>query len=320
VPDSRTARPSLAAFDPAIHPELRALHELKPAWNWVCLLYPVLWVASIGVMERYPTPLVRTGGVVVIGISIQALAILMHEALHGNLFRHRVLDRWAAFAFGVPALFSGTAYRVAHLNHHRNTRTRQDQDEISNLVATPAQYQWLFYAWFALGTLLYFVIVPWKALQIAGGGRLRRRIVGEYAAMCLVYAAAMAIAMAAGRGDAVLWYWLLPATVAVVLSNVRGIAEHLGTGFGDAMTRTRTTRSNALVSFLMCNLNYHLEHHLFPGVPWYNLRKLHRLLLPLYAGAGVHVEPSYLRVAAHALRHGPFGEFQGRLLASKGLE
>ncbi len=33
--------------------------------------------------------------------------------------------------------------------------------------------------------------------------------------------------------------------------------------------------TNRLTEFFMCNENYHLEHHLFPRVPWYNLKQLH---------------------------------------------
>ncbi len=43
----------------------------------------------------------------------------------------------------------------------------------------------------------------------------------------------------------------------------------------------------------MCNINYHLEHHLFPGMPWYNLPKVHRLLQDEYRQAGSSVYPSY---------------------------
>jgi len=28
----------------------------------------------------------------------------------------------------------------------------------------------------------------------------------------------------------------------------------------------------------MCNENYHLEHHLYPGVPWYRLSEVHAAL------------------------------------------
>jgi len=33
--------------------------------------------------------------------------------------------------------------------------------------------------------------------------------------------------------------------------------------------------------------NYHAEHHYFPSVPFYNLRKLHLRLRPLYAELGI---------------------------------
>ena len=33
--------------------------------------------------------------------------------------------------------------------------------------------------------------------------------------------------------------------------------------------------------------NYHLEHHYFPRVPFYNLRRLHFMLQPFYAEFGV---------------------------------
>jgi fatty acid desaturase len=42
-----------------------------------------------------------------------------------------------------------------------------------------------------------------------------------------------------------------------------------------------------LWDFLFVYSNYHAEHHYFPRVPFYNLRKLHLQLRPLYAELGV---------------------------------
>jgi fatty acid desaturase len=39
--------------------------------------------------------------------------------------------------------------------------------------------------------------------------------------------------------------------------------------------------------FLFLNSNYHLEHHYFPRVPFYNLPRLHMRLRPLYARLGL---------------------------------
>lgn len=40
----------------------------------------------------------------------------------------------------------------------------------------------------------------------------------------------------------------------------------------------RTVKLNPFFSFLNWNMEYHLEHHMFPMVPAYNLKKLHDVL------------------------------------------
>jgi fatty acid desaturase len=42
-------------------------------------------------------------------------------------------------------------------------------------------------------------------------------------------------------------------------------------------------RGNWFWDFVFINSNYHLEHHYFPGVPFYHLPALQRHLLPFYA-------------------------------------
>jgi len=77
---------------------------------------------------RFPFWPVRLGGYAVMGMALHALGILMHEVVHGNFFRHHVLDRWSAFLLGVPVLVSGAAYKVTHLLHHRYNRGSQDPE------------------------------------------------------------------------------------------------------------------------------------------------------------------------------------------------
>jgi hypothetical protein len=48
----------------------------------------------------------------------------------------------------------------------------------------------------------------------------------------------------------------------------------------------------------------------FPGVPWYNLRQVHKELQPVYAAARPFVERSYTRYALKALFRGPFHEIR----------
>jgi len=65
--------------------------------------------------------------------------------------------------------------------------------------------------------------------------------------------------------------WLLVAT---------GITQHAGLEEDtfDHRENTRTVLMNPIVRFLYSNMNYHLEHHMFPAVPYYRLPELHRLI------------------------------------------
>ena len=57
-------------------------------------------------------------------------------------------------------------------------------------------------------------------------------------------------------------------------------AQHYGLekNSDDILKTTRTVYLNKLLSFLNWNMNYHIEHHLYPSVPFYNLSKLNRLI------------------------------------------
>ena len=48
--------------------------------------------------------------------------------------------------------------------------------------------------------------------------------------------------------------------------------------YNDPYKGARTIKTNSIVDFFLCNENYHIEHHLYPNIPWYNLKKLHEII------------------------------------------
>ena len=304
----------LRSLGPEARAEVRRLHRLRPAWNLVLPLYAALWAAGATLAVAATSWPARLVGYAAAGVAVHALATLMHEGIHGTLFRRRGLDRWVGFLLGAPALFSTTAYKVAHLAHHRHTRTRLDPDDFLNVSPRPAVRSAVFYAWLGVGMLAYLFHVPAGAWRL-GRPADRRAIALEYGLMLSLYAAAVGLAAGLGRLDVVMHGWLIPLVVAIAFGNARSWAEHALTVPGDPLTHTRTVTSNRVVSLLMCNLNYHLEHHLCPGVPWYNLPKLHALLVPEYRAAGAFVHRSYLRFLWEAARVGVHGRSSTDLTA-----
>ncbi|MCF2870372.1 fatty acid desaturase family protein [Octadecabacter sp. G9-8] len=59
-----------------------------------------------------------------------------------------------------------------------------------------------------------------------------------------------------------------------------GVLQHLGLAenVSDHRLNTRSVMMNRLNRFIYLNMNYHLEHHMFTMVPYYNLPKLHALI------------------------------------------
>ena len=62
--------------------------------------------------------------------------------------------------------------------------------------------------------------------------------------------------------------------------NMTGLIQHggLDDNVTDHRLNTRTVYMNPVSRFIYLNMNYHVEHHMYPAVPYYNLPALHKLL------------------------------------------
>jgi fatty acid desaturase len=147
----------------------------------------------------------------------------------------------------------------------------------------------------------------------------------KLASLCLMQGIILA---ALFRGNVVhyLLLWLLPLMTAhMVLMRVRGIAEHalgyqLGLtdldhkSWGKFYTRSFGTpaRHYGFVPFVWLeriligslNIYYHHEHHLFPKIPYYNLKHLHPLLCDQVAQINPYVyAPGYFGSIFFTMNH-----------------
>jgi len=75
-------------------------------------------------------------------------------------------------------------------------------------------------------------------------------------------------------------YLLLPFTYGTTLRNIFDFTQHAGlaNNVKDHRLCVRTVKLHPILSFLYWHMEYHLEHHMFPMVPSYNLKKLHHII------------------------------------------
>ncbi|QEU96539.1 fatty acid desaturase [Streptomyces kanamyceticus] len=231
----------------------------------------------------------RLCGVLLIGLMFAHAAELQHETLHGLAYRSRRANRVVGVLLGLPMLISYTAYRVAHMRHHRDLGTPGNREffdygdqygkgEGGSRIGTAL-------TWFARFTMAYhywqFGVGVGKALR---GSRFdgesavnTRRIRAEHllAVSALVVGAVLSVVFAS---PAALWLWLLPmVVVAAPMHALIELPEHFRCETLDRspFANTRTIKSNWLLTWYTNGNNFHVEHHLMPNLPIERLPDLH---------------------------------------------
>jgi fatty acid desaturase len=73
---------------------------------------------------------------------------------------------------------------------------------------------------------------------------------------------------------------LLPFIYGTTTRNIFDFVQHAGLAndVKDHRLSARTVKLNPIFSFLYWHMEYHVEHHMFPMVPSYNLKKLHSVV------------------------------------------
>ncbi|MBL8383178.1 MAG: fatty acid desaturase [Burkholderiales bacterium] len=248
--------------------------------------------------------------VVLTGCWQHALAILSHEATHYRLFADRAANDLVGRIAGMLIGVSTFSYRIVHRVHHNNLYEAIDPD-LALMAGYPRGRLYLvkkllkdaagLTAW---RNYLYFFGAP--AMNAATGTarrplddtteRLRRQALADRWVVVAFHAALPLASWAAGVLPEYLVLWVLPAlTVQAVLLRLRAVAEHgapahVRSPFGAARTNVDLPLW-ARIALFPHHVNYHLEHHLYPAVPHYNLPALHARLRAAGALDGAEVRP-----------------------------
>jgi fatty acid desaturase len=297
---SRPAVPRIAKCDLDRLRDFRLFPNLTKIPLFIGIMVACAWVAW-----NTDSQWIRWSAYIALGYMWMGMVTFMHDATHYTLFRSRLLN----WAFGIlcmlPIFASFVAFREDHIEHHRHNRSPADPDAFTMGKRGPLDFL-QFYAYALIGGVLSFLYFNLIYPVTRFGGRQWAILIFELALKGAVYWIVIAWAIRHGVLAKTLGLWLWPVLVLSLLNSMRFIAEHYGTPWNQGqMAGTRTVISNPVNAFFWNNINWHIGHHVYPSVPWYNLVELHKLLEPQFVAAGVIIDKSYIGVYLDALRRGP---------------
>jgi fatty acid desaturase len=239
----------------------------------------------------------RMLGLVIYGSTLAFMFCPMHECVHRTAFANVRVNDAIAWLAGLLSFYNGTFYRRYHKWHHRYTRIEGKDPELSDLAAANfAEYLWVLSGipWWK-GKVIGHIKMALGQMEgcfylsessCASVMRSTRMQLGAYGAIAL-------ISLALGHPWFLFTYWLLPLAVGQPFLRFVLLAEHTGCSYDDnPLANTRTTLTLWPLRFLMWNMSYHAEHHLYPSIPFHALPSAHSELKSHFAT----VDPGYVWV------------------------
>jgi fatty acid desaturase len=206
-----------------------------------------------------------------------------HECLHGTPFRTPIFNEIVFFLASAADFRDILFTRWSHVTHHSYTIDTEVDLEIH--VPRPAKIWKIILDFFYIYSgiiliaqlVLHTIGIPTKAA---------RRVVppSDYPRMFWAARAAFVLHLAVIALAVVLRSWLpillftLPRFYGGFLLYYYALTQHAGLAqdVNDHRLVARTVRLDPVNSFLYMHMQYHVEHHIFPNVPFHALGKLHK--------------------------------------------
>jgi fatty acid desaturase len=262
---------------------MRALHRRSPTRHFLVAArqFAILAAATTGLI-RFSNPLIWVPLAFVQGFTIFNFTILLHEVVHRTVFersRPRAC-RLLGFLYAVPSGISPSQFTRWHLDHHAELGSDDDPKRAHLSPKVNKRWYKLLYCSPALFPIYFRAARRESATYPAA---VQRSIAWERRISVAAHLTALVLLWyfvdwyAAVRTSVVPVFFVFP--VAFTLNR---LGQHYDIDPEDPACWGTLMKGHWFWDFAFLNSNYHLEHHYFPGVPFYNLPALQTALVPFY--------------------------------------
>jgi fatty acid desaturase len=208
-----------------------------------------------------------------------------HECGHGTAFKTQSMNQAVYQIACFMIVRNPTAWRWSHTRHHTDTIIVGLDPEIA-VMRPPVLFRTflnllgILDMWYALKAMMVYAcgIIP-AADKTYIPQTEWPSVISVARVWVLIYAATIALAFYTGS-ILPLMFVGLPRLYGAWHFNMTGLLQHGGLADDvlDHRMNSRTVYMNPISRFIYWNMNYHIEHHMFPMVPYHALPKLHALI------------------------------------------
>ncbi len=269
--------------------DLRRLHQKRP---WLHALIAVANVAALilsGVaIVHFDRWYIWLPFAIVAGFAVFDFTVLLHEVVHRAVLTqsderaYRILG----LLYAIPSGISASQFTRWHLDHHAGLGSYED-DPKRHYLTPKINARWLKFLYFTPALFpIYF-----RAAKQEGRSyepEMQKRIARErLGTIAFQFGVLAAIALIGGWWIAWKLYVVPVFFVFPVAFALNRLGQHYDIDPDDPAQWATLVKGSWFWDAAYLFSNYHLEHHYFPGVPFYNLPRLQKLLMPFYEKRGM---------------------------------
>jgi beta-carotene hydroxylase len=268
---------------------LRELHQKRPLLHALVALANVAALAGSGAailwFDRWYLWLPFAA---IAGFSVFNFTVLLHEVVHRAVLpasgdrAYRLLG----LLYAVPSGISASQFTRWHLDHHAGLGS-DEQDPKRHYLSPKRNARWFKLLYFTPALFpIYFRAAARETSSYEPA--LRARIARERLATVAFQLSILGLIAFLG-GWFVAWkLYVVPIFfVFPIAFALNRLGQHYDIDPADPAHWSTLVRGSLFWDAAFLFSGYHLEHHYFPGVPFYNLPRLQKLLLPFYAKRGI---------------------------------
>jgi fatty acid desaturase len=243
----------------------------------------MLAAATWGLIH-FENPLVWIPLAFVQGFTVFNFTVMLHEVVHHTIFEKRRprAERLVGLLYAIPSGISASQFTRWHLDHHAELGSDHDDPKRAHL-SPKVNKRWvkLLYCTPALFPI-YFRAARTESSTYPAP--LRQTIDWERKVSLAAHLSAVGLLWyvfgfyTALRTSLIPVFFIFP--IAFTLNR---LGQHYDIDPTDPAKWGTLMKGHWFWDFAFLNSNYHLEHHYFPGVPFYRLPALQRALLPYFA-------------------------------------